>query len=181
MTSFGSVITALGTGIGEDFNISQLKYNRVIILSDADQDGAHIRAILSDLFLSLYEALDYLAGISSLACLRFTESARAISMNMRMMMRRWVRLSKRWEEAIHCRDIRALEKMNPEQLWETTMNPEKRTLVRVTIENAAEAEHLVRVLMGEKADLRREYIFANSNFNREDHFMELGGVVEDGR
>ena len=71
--------------------------------------------------------------------------------------------------------------MNKEQLWETTMNPEKRTLVRVTIENAAEAEHLVRVLMGEKADLRREYIFANSNFNREDHFMELGGVVEDGR
>ncbi len=111
--------------------------------------------------------------------LRFTESARAISMNMRMMMSAGCAYQKRWEEAIHCRDIRALE-MNPEQLWETTMNPEKRTLVRVTIENAAEAEHLVRVLMGEKADLRREYIF-NSNFNREDHFMELGGVVEDGR
>ena len=177
---FRSVITALGTGIGEDFNISQLKYNRVIILSDADQDGAHIRAILLTFFYRymkplitggyVFIGMPALYRVSKGNKHEYAYDDEALSTLIKQMGRGYT-----------LQRYKGLGEMNPEQLWETTMNPEKRTLVRVTIENAAEAEHLVRVLMGEKADLRREYIFANSNFNREDHFMELGGVVEDGR
>lgn len=177
---FRSVITALGTGIGEDFNISQLKYNRVIILSDADQDGAHIRAILLTFFYRymkplitgghVFIGMPPLYRVSKGNKHEYAYDDEALSTLIKQMGRGYT-----------LQRYKGLGEMNPEQLWETTMNPEKRTLVRVTIENAAEAEHLVRVLMGEKADLRREYIFANSNFNREDHFMELGGVVEDGR
>ncbi len=177
---FRSVITALGTGIGEDFNISQLKYNRVIILSDADQDGAHIRAILLTFFYRymkplitgghVFIGMPPLYRVSKGNKHEYAYDDEALSTLIKQMGRGYT-----------LQRYKGLGEMNPEQLWETTMNPEKRTLVRVTIENAAEAEHLVRVLMGEKADLRREYILANSNFNREDHFMELGGVVEDGR
>ncbi len=177
---FRSVITALGTGIGEDFNISQLKYNRVIILSDADQDGAHIRAILLTFFYRymkplitgghIFIGMPPLYRVSKGNKHEYAYDDEALGALIKKMGRGYT-----------LQRYKGLGEMNPEQLWETTMNPEKRTLVRVTIENAAEAEHLVRVLMGEKADLRREYIFANSNFNREDHFMELGGVVEDGR
>lgn len=177
---FRSIITALGTGIDADFNIEQLKYNRVIILSDADQDGAHIRAILLTFFYRymkpliteghVYMGMPPLYRVSKGNKHEYAYDDEALDALIKKMGRGYT-----------LQRYKGLGEMNPEQLWETTMDPEKRALVRVSIENAAEAEHLVRVLMGEKADPRREYIFSHSNFNKEDHFMQLGGVLENGR
>lgn len=162
---FRSIITALGTGIGEDFDLGSLKYNKVIILSDADQDGAHIRAILLTFFYRYMKELindgHVYIGLSPL-----------------------YRVSK-GDKHIYCYDDAELKKatadigkgysiqrykglgeMNPEQLWETTLNPQNRALVRVLIEDAADVEHKVTVLMGDKVQPRKEYIFENADFNK---------------
>ena len=166
---FRSIITALGTGVGEDFDISKLKYNRVIILSDADQDGAHIRAILLTFFFRymrqliteghvyigmppLYKAAK---GDRTIYCFDDKELAAA---------------TKELGRGYTVQRYKGLGEMNPEQLWETTMNPEGRVMTQVSIEDFAEVEHRVTVLMGDKVEPRREYIISNANFNREDDF-----------
>ncbi len=174
---FRSVITALGTGIGEDFDLKTLKYNRVIILSDADQDGAHIRAILltfffrymrelvaeGHVFIGMPPLYKCQKGTTTLYCYDDRELDAAI---------------KKIGRGYTLQRYKGLGEMNPEQLWETTMNPENRKLVQVTLEDAPEAERLVTVLMGDKVDPRREYISMYANFNREDKFIErveIGG------
>ena len=169
---FRSIITALGTGIGEDFDLSHLKYNRVIILSDADQDGAHIRAILLTFFFRymrelvtnghvyigqppLYKAAK---GTNTIYCFDDRELAAA---------------TKKLGRGYTLQRYKGLGEMNPEQLWETTMNPNGRKLLQVTIEDMAEAEHRVSVLMGDKVEPRREYITEYANFNREDNFEPI--------
>ncbi len=177
---FRSVITALGTGIGEDFDLKTLKYNRVIILSDADQDGAHIRAILltfffrymrelvaeGHVFIGMPPLYKCQKGSNVLYCYDDRELDAAI---------------KKIGRGYTLQRYKGLGEMNPEQLWETTMNPENRKLVQVTLEDAPEAERLVTVLMGDKVDPRREYISLHANFNREDKFIdrvEIGGEVQ---
>jgi DNA gyrase subunit B len=174
---FRSVITALGTGIGEDFDLKTLKYNRVIILSDADQDGAHIRAILltfffrymrelvteGHVFIGMPPLYKCQKGANTLYCYDDRELDAAI---------------KKLGRGYALQRYKGLGEMNPEQLWETTMNPENRKLIQVTLEDAPEAERLVTVLMGDKVDPRREYISQHANFNREDKFIErveIGG------
>ena len=169
---FRSIITALGTGIGEDFDLSHLKYNRVIILSDADQDGAHIRAILLTFFFRymrelvtnghvyigqppLYKAAK---GTNTIYCFDDRELAAA---------------TKKLGRGYTLQRYKGLGEMNPEQLWETTMDPNGRKLLQVTIEDMAEAEHRVTVLMGDKVEPRREYISEYANFNREDNFEPI--------
>jgi len=168
---FRSIITALGTGIGEDFDLSSLKYDKVIILSDADQDGAHIRAILLTFFYRYMKEL-------------------ILDGHVYIGMPPLYRVSKGGEHT-YCYDDAALQKaiksagrgytvqrykglgeMNPEQLWETTLNPEHRTLVRVNIEDAADVEHKVTVLMGDKVQSRKEYIFDHADFNKEKSVFE---------
>ncbi len=177
---FRSVITALGTGIGEDFDLKTLKYNRVIILSDADQDGAHIRAILltfffrymrelvaeGHVFIGMPPLYKCQKGSNLIYCYDDRELDAAI---------------KKIGRGYTLQRYKGLGEMNPEQLWETTMNPENRKLVQVTLEDAPEAERLVTVLMGDKVDPRREYISLHANFNREDKFIdrvEIGGEVQ---
>ncbi|MBR5346858.1 MAG: type IIA DNA topoisomerase subunit B [Deltaproteobacteria bacterium] len=170
---FRSIITALGTGIAEDFDLSSLKYYKVIILADADQDGAHIRAILLTFFYRYMRPL-------------ITEG------HVYIGMAPLYRVQKANQQPIYCYDDPALKaamrgitgknytlqrykglgEMNPEQLWETTMNPERRRLTRVTIEDAAEVEHLVTVLMGDKVQSRKEYIFEYADFNRQSAVFE---------
>ena len=164
---FRSVITALGTGIGEDFNLANLKYDKVIILSDADQDGAHIRAILLTFFYRYMKEL-------------VTEG------HVYIGMAPLYRVQEKDREPIYCYDDAALRQalrsvgknytlqrykglgeMNPEQLWETTMDPSCRRLIRVNIEDAADVEHLVTVLMGDKIQPRKEYIFEFADFNKD--------------
>ena len=174
---FRSVITALGTGIGEDFDLMSLKYNRVIILSDADQDGAHIRAILLTFFFRYMRELvadgHVFIGMPPLyKCQK--GNAVIYSYDDRELDQAIKKIGKGYA----LQRYKGLGEMNPEQLWETTMNPENRKLIQVTLEDATEAERLVTILMGDKVDPRREYISQYANFNREDKFIErveIGG------
>ncbi len=163
-----SLITALGTGIGEDFNIDNLKYDKVVILSDADQDGGHIRALLLTFFYR------YTRGL-------ITDGHIYIGQPPLYKVQKG-------DQAIYCQDDKELEKvtkgmrgytlqrykglgeMNPEQLWETTMDPRNRTMVRVTIDDAATVDHLVTLLMGDKVAPRKEYISEFADFNKVDSF-----------
>lgn len=174
---FRSIITALGTSIDVDFDISNLKYHKVIILADADQDGAHIRSILLTFFYRYMKKMitegHVFIGVPPLYKIEkastkevvyaYTDEERTAacrSMGGRPTVSRY----------------KGLGEMSAEQLFETTMNPRTRTLVQVTIEDAVEAEHLVTVLMGDRADVRKQYIIDNANFNKVDLFAKEKGV-----
>ena len=175
---FRSVITALGTNIDESFSLAGLKYHKVIILSDADQDGAHIRAILLTFFYRYMKEL-------------ITEGHVYIGMPPLYRVQRGNRVQYAYDD----RELRSLTRgsqkgytlqrykglgeMNPEQLWATTMDPAARKLMRVTIEDAAQAERLVTILMGDKVDPRRQYISEHANFNREDSFSAFADGREE--
>ena len=168
---FRSIITALGTGIGEDFDISGLKYDKIIILSDADQDGAHIRAILLTFFFRymkelitdghVYIGLPPLYKIQKGKEIRYAYSDGELAKMTRAIGKGYT-----------LQRYKGLGEMNPEQLWETTMNPEHRSLVRVELEDAADVDHIVTLLMGDKVGPRRQYISEFANFNKTDTFEE---------
>ena len=171
---FRSIITALGTGIGEDFDITHLKYNRVIILSDADQDGAHIRAILltffyrymrelitdGHVFIGMPPLYKVAKGDKTIYCYDDNALPSAI---------------KQIGKGYTLQRYKGLGEMNPEQLWETTMNPDGRKLMQVGIEDFMEVERRVTILMGDKVEPRREYITQYANFNKEDNFVPVRG------
>ncbi|MGI6140355.1 MAG: DNA gyrase/topoisomerase IV subunit B [Caldicoprobacterales bacterium] len=170
---FRTIISALGTGIDEDFNINNLKYDKVIILADADQDGAHIRAILLTFFFRymkeliteghVYIGMAPLYKISKGSRVEYAYNDAELKAKVKEMGRGY-----------SVQRYKGLGEMNPEQLWDTTMNPAKRSIVRVSIEDAAEAEKLVTILMGDKIDSRRQYITTYANFNKKDIFQEMG-------
>lgn len=161
-----SIVSALGVGVGEELTMESLKYDKVIILSDADQDGAHIRAILLTFFFRymkelLLEGHVYIGmpplykvtkGSTVIYCYDDNELNNAMAQAGR---------------SGNLQRYKGLGEMNPSQLWDTTLNPETRSLVRVTLEDAAEADRLVTVLMGDSADARRDYISQYANFNKD--------------
>ena len=165
-----SIITALGTGIGEDFELDNLKYNKVIILSDADQDGAHIRALLLTVFYRytrelitsghVYMGMPPLYKVQKGKDVFYAYDDDELSKITKGM------------KGYTLQRYKGLGEMNPEQLWETTLNPENRSLVQVTIEDAAYVEHLVTLLMGEKVAPRKEYIIEHADFNKVDTFEQ---------
>lgn len=164
-----TLISALGSGIGEDFNVDNLNYHKVIILSDADVDGYHIRAILLTFFFRymkdlineghVYIGLPPLYKIAKGNQVEYAYDDNALN-----------EAKSRMGKGASVQRYKGLGEMNADQLWETTMNPEQRTLMQVTIEEAAEAEKLVSVLMGDAVDLRREYIIEHADFNKVDAF-----------
>ena len=166
---FRSLITALGTGIDESFAMDKLKYRKVIILSDADQDGAHIRAILLTFFLR------YMKDLITSGCV-------FIGMPPLYRVEKGGRVIYAYDDkdlASATRGIgkgytvqryKGLGEMDPEQLWETTMNPANRKLIRVTIDDTAQADRLTTILMGDKVEPRRDYITEHADFNRPDRF-----------
>ena len=169
---FRSLITALGTGIGEEFDITKLKYNRVIILSDADQDGAHIRASLLTFFFRymrelvteghVYIGMPPLYKVAKGGKTIYCYDDNALPAAIKSIGRSYT-----------LQRYKGLGEMNPEQLWETTMNPDGRKLMQVTIEDLTEADRRVTVLMGDKVEPRKAYISAYANFNKQDDFKPV--------
>jgi DNA gyrase subunit B len=168
---FRSIITALGTGIDQDFDLSLLKYNKVIILSDADQDGAHIRAILLTFFFRYMRELiangHVYIGMPPLYLLK--AGGKEIYTYNDRELQKILPKGKNYT----LQRYKGLGEMNPEQLWETTMDPENRKLMQVTLEDGAEADRIITILMGDKIDPRREYIIKHANFNKVDLFEEI--------
>ena len=162
-----SLISALDTGIGEeDFNIEDLKYDKIIILSDADQDGAHIRAILLTFFFRYMRELitegHVYIGMPPLYKVSKKDKVRYAYDDAELQ-----EVVQEFGRGYDLQRYKGLGEMNAEQLWETTMNPETRTLMRVTIEDFAEAERMVTTLMGDQIDARKAYITENADFNKE--------------
>ncbi|RPJ46552.1 MAG: DNA topoisomerase (ATP-hydrolyzing) subunit B, partial [Candidatus Latescibacterota bacterium] len=159
-----TIITALGTGIGEDeFDVEKARYGRVIIMTDADVDGAHIRTLLLTFFFRHMKPLIesghvYIAQPPLYRVRKGKQEWYAYSDAERDRV--LVGLESR--KGVTVQRYKGLGEMNPEQLWETTMNPENRTLLRVALEDAAEADHIFTVLMGEEVEPRRAFIEENA-------------------
>jgi DNA gyrase subunit B len=157
-----SIITALGAGVKEEFDLTKLRYHKIILMADADVDGAHIRTLLlTFLFRELKPLVEnnhvYIAqpplflvksGKDEIYCYDEKERDEAIK-----------RIDRK---NVQVQRYKGLGEMNPEQLWRTTMNPETRTLVRVTLEDAVEADRIFTILMGEQVEPRRQFIEENA-------------------
>ena len=167
-----TLISALGTGIGSEFDIESLRYHKVIILSDADQDGAHIRAILLTFFFRYMKELinegHVYIGMPPLYKV-YKGNVEEYAYDDNELAFKISKVGKGYQ----IQRYKGLGEMDPHQLWETTMDPKSRTLMRVTIEDAAEAERLITVLMGDEVESRKRYIFEHSDFNREDTFAKI--------
>ena len=171
---FRSIITALGTNIDESFSLTNLKYYKVIILSDADQDGAHIRAILLTFFFRYMREL-ITDGHVYIGMPPLYKVQRGSAVQYAYDDAELARITKKIGKGYTLQRYKGLGEMNPEQLWSTTMDPEHRKLMQVTIEDAAQADRITTVLMGDKVDPRREYINRYANFNRQDSFTDIKG------
>ncbi|WP_446715265.1 toprim domain-containing protein [Caloramator sp. Dgby_cultured_2] len=157
-----NMITAFGAGIGDDFDIEKIRYDKIIIMTDADVDGAHIRTLLLTFFYRymrplieeghVYIAQPPLYKISKGKNIYYAYSDRELE----------AKLNEIGRDNVEIQRYKGLGEMNAEQLWETTMNPETRTLLKVTIEDAVEADEVFTILMGDKVEPRREFIQRNA-------------------
>jgi DNA gyrase subunit B len=158
-----AIITAIGTGIGEDFDISKARYHKIVIMTDADVDGAHIRTLLLT-FLYRYMRQILEAGYIYIAQppLYKVQQGKRIeyAYNDKQLEQILGGLSQQPKPGIQ--RYKGLGEMNPEQLWETTMDPETRTLLQVRLEDAIEADETFEILMGDKVEPRRNFIEENA-------------------
>ncbi len=153
-----ALISAIGTGIGDDFDISNARYHRIILMTDADVDGAHIRILLLTFFFRymrelieegyLYIAQPPLYKLSKGKKVEYAYSEKEKEEKLKLL----------GEKGVVIQRYKGLGEMNPEQLWETTMDPKRRKIIKVTIEDAIKADELFTILMGEKVEPRREFI-----------------------
>ena len=166
---FRSLITALGTGIDEGFTLNNLKYGKVIILSDADQDGAHIRAILLTFFFRYMKDLIN-QGHVYIGMPPLYKVQKGQKVIYAYDDKELGKATKAIGKGYTLQRYKGLGEMNPEQLWETTMDPSQRKLMRVSIEDAALVDRLTTILMGDKVEPRRDYITEHADFNKPDNF-----------
>ena len=157
-----NMIVAFGTGIGDDFDINKARYHKIVIMTDADVDGSHIRTLLLTLFYRYMRPLIDAGYIF-------------IAQPPLYMVRKGKQISYAYnDEELDAlvqsmakpviQRYKGLGEMNPEQLWETTMNPERRTMLKVTLEDAVEADRIFTILMGDQVDPRRQFIESHARF-----------------
>lgn len=164
-----TLITALGTGIGsDDFNLEKLRYNKVIIMTDADVDGSHIRTLLLTFFYRYMKELVqqgkiYIAQPPLYKIKNSNEEFYAYDEEQRNLYLEKIKVD---ENKLSIQRYKGLGEMNPDQLWETTMNPESRTILQVSIENALEADHIFTILMGDEVPPRKKFIEENAQYVR---------------
>lgn len=165
------IISALGTSFGRDFDITKLNYDKVIILSDADQDGAHIRAILLSFFFrymrDLIQQGHVYIGMPPLYKI-FKKDIVEYAYDDSELAEKIAKVGRGYS----IQRYKGLGEMNPEQLWDTTMNPKARVMMQVTLDDAANAERLITTLLGDAIDERKAYISEYANFNKLDTFMD---------
>lgn len=166
-----TIIHALGAGVGSDFEVKDINYDKVIIMTDADTDGAHIQTLLLTFFYRymrqlIEEGHVYIAQPPLYRIKKGKEERYVYTEDELAELQQ--RLGK-----VEIQRYKGLGEMNANQLWETTMDPEKRTLIQVELGDALVAQRTVSVLMGDKADLRRTWIESNVSFTLEDDFMEI--------
>ncbi|MDO9535697.1 MAG: DNA topoisomerase (ATP-hydrolyzing) subunit B [Bacillota bacterium] len=157
-----ALITALGAGIGEDFNIQKLRYHRIIIMTDADVDGSHIRTLLLTFFFRYMEQLISLGNIyiAQPPLFKVTKSKKIHYLYREAELE--TLMSKIGRQGTSVQRYKGLGEMNPEQLWETTLNPESRTILRVDMQDPIVANDIFTLLMGEKVEPRRNFIEDNA-------------------
>ena len=166
-----SMITAIGTGVKEDFKLEEARYHKIIIMTDADVDGAHIRTLLLTFFFRQMQELVeagyvYIAQPPLYRVARGTAKDKIVYAYTEAEREEAVkRLSgNEGKGSVMIQRYKGLGEMNPEQLWETTMNPETRTILRVTMEDAVEASKLFDELMGDEVEPRRLFIERNAKY-----------------
>ena len=164
-----AIITAIGAGVREDFRIDDTRYHKIILMTDADVDGAHIRTLLLTFFFrQMQELIDagyvYIAQPPLYRVARKKDVRYAYSDEERDEILKRLRNGKGSEAKINIQRYKGLGEMNPEQLWGTTMDPEKRTIMQVTMEDAVEASKLFDELMGDAVEPRRLFIEANATY-----------------
>ena len=157
------IIQALGCGIGEDFNMDKLRYGKVIIMADADVDGSHIRILLLTFFFRhmrplLEEGHIYAAQPPLYKVIKGKTERYAFSDEERDAIVEELGGNAKAER------YKGLGEMNPDQLWETTMDPARRTIVRLTVEDGAKCDEIFSLLMGDQVDPRRQYIEENAKY-----------------
>ena len=162
------VITALGAGIGEEFNPDKLRYHKIIIMADADVDGAHIRTLLLTFFFRFMRPLVeqgyvYSAVPPLYKLTRGKQQRVAYSDEERDQVSAQMR-GDNPNAKVEISRFKGLGEMDPHELWETTMNPETRTLRRITLEDAVKADEIFTILMGEKVEPRKEFIEHNAKY-----------------
>jgi len=156
------MITALGTGISDDFNIEKARYHKVIIMTDADVDGAHIRTLLLTFFYRymrplieigyVYIAQPPLYKVKKGKSEQYFYSDKELDIHLETVK----------GQNYNIQRYKGLGEMNPVQLWDTTMDPETRTILRVSLEDAVKADEIFNILMGDKVEPRREFIQDNA-------------------
>lgn len=163
-----NMITAMGTGVGNDFDITKARYHKLILMTDADVDGAHIRILLLTFLFRymrplidegyVYVAQPPLYGIKKGKQIEYLYDDAALD--------RYLEENNKEREKLDIQRYKGLGEMNAEQLWDTTMNNETRTLLQVTIEDCVEADRLLNMLMGDKVEPRRNFITTNAKYVR---------------
>ncbi|MEE9600116.1 MAG: toprim domain-containing protein, partial [Thermoplasmata archaeon] len=152
-----TLITAIGTGIGEDFDLEKARYHKVILMCDSDVDGSHIKTLLLTLLYrhmkSLIDAGYVYIAEAPLYRLKKGQDVRYAFTDMEK-----VKISENLGKGVVIQRFKGLGEMNPEELWETTMNPQTRMLRQVTVEDAVKADELFTILMGDAVEPRKEYI-----------------------
>lgn len=159
-----SMITAFGCGFGEEMDLEKLRYHKIVIMTDADVDGSHIRTLILTFFYRflkplieaghIYIAQPPLYKVSKGSTIRYAYSDQELE-DIKTEI---------GTDKFNIQRYKGLGEMNPEQLWETTMDPEVRTLIQVDVENAMEADNVFEMLMGDDVEPRRDFIIENARF-----------------